>query len=85
MPKIYTFFFFFFVFFFPPPFFPGKLAIGLAEIELRCAADDACAGFSQDTKDGAPYFRPQQKITAIGADPKWTTLNFYCIYTVLSA
>lgn len=51
----------------------GKLVISLAEVERRCAADDACAGFSQDTKDGPSYFRPQQKITAIGADPKWTT------------
>jgi len=51
----------------------GKLHISLAEMEGRCAADEACAGFSQNTEDGAPYFRPQQNITAIVDDFKWTT------------
>ena len=51
----------------------GKLFVTLAEVESRCAADARCAGFSQDTRDGPPYFRPQQKIAAIGKDPKWAT------------
>ena len=51
----------------------GRLFLTLAEIETRCAADQKCVGFSQDTKDGPAYFRPLAAITSIGQDPKWTT------------
>ena len=34
-------------------------------MEHRCAADERCAGFSQDTKDGAAYFRPLKTISVI--------------------
>eukprot|EP01052_Picozoa_sp_SAG31_P008512 SAG31_NODE_431_length_15775_cov_3.350663_14_plen_423_part_00 len=51
----------------------GKLYISLADIESRCAADARCAGFSRDSKDGPPYYRPQSQIKSIVNDPKWTT------------
>ena len=51
----------------------GRVFVPLAEISRRCTADAECAGFTQDTKDGAPYFRPLAKIGALVDDPKWST------------
>mmetsp|Transcript_50740 Transcript_50740/g.99422 ORF Transcript_50740/g.99422 Transcript_50740/m.99422 type:complete len:704 (+) Transcript_50740:1-2112(+) len=59
--------------------YDGRLYVSLSEIETRCTADRSCAGFSQDTKDGAPYFRPLSSITSIAADPKWTTWSKHVI------
>jgi hypothetical protein len=53
--------------------FDGRIFVPLGEMQRRCAADPRCAGFSQDTKDGQPYFRPLSSITSITADPKWHT------------
>ena len=54
--------------------YDGKLFVSLSEMESRCSADGPkCTGFSQDTGDGTPYFRPLTGKLTISRDPKWST------------